>query len=370
MLDRRLDRVPTPSERGTCTHVRFASAWARAAAWPIATAWPVVFALWLSVLSSPCAAAPDLDLRDTSRLRIGIGDRLSVERDGQWVPSLHELRRLGLAVDFLQIWLTREWELSWIDRSELAALSEHGITPVVTHYFFADDISKETFESQQAEWYQSLERMADQLRMSSPVLVILEPEFNILPPNGNTAMIHWPGFAKHLRRAIAMIRERAPNVRIGVCVGDFAGTPFLEPVLGRVASELDFIAFQEMRAATDVRSGDAGYLDVGEAAVSLARYLKRAFDRPLLVGYVAVSSHGNWQGRQADALRSIAAHRDELLDAGVFGWVYFQLYDDPRHIGYFGAAERNFGLLDYDGTPKPAFDVFRALAEERLSADR
>ena len=45
----------------------------------------------------------------------------------------------------------------------------------------------------------------------------------------------------------------------------------------------------------------------------------------------------------------------------MFGLIYFQLRDDPAHLGYFGPAERHFGLLRADGTAKPALDVFRAL---------
>jgi len=47
----------------------------------------------------------------------------------------------------------------------------------------------------------------------------------------------------------------------------------------------------------------------------------------------------------------------------VFGLVYFQLRDDPNHSGFFGVAERSFGLLRADGSAKPALEAFRELGE-------
>jgi hypothetical protein len=203
--------------------------------------------------------------------------------------------------------------------------------------------------------------MARQLRGDAPVLVILEPEWNIAPPEGETAITDWPWFANDLRAAAMMIRKEAPNVLVGTCPGDFPGTPGLEAVLGPVAADLDFLAFQEMRAATDTDADRPGYTDVAGAAVDYARYLKRAFGRPILLGYVAVSSHGGWRGTQREILDDLHRRRRELLRAGVFGLVYFQLYDDPRHEGYFGRAEKHFGLITRGGREKPALEAFRRL---------
>ncbi len=156
-------------------------------------------------------------------------------------------------------------------------------------------------------------------------------------------------------------RSRPPTPRVEPCPGDSPGTPNLEPVLGRVADDLDFLAFQEMRARSDSGANATNYLHVGEEAVDYARYLKRAFERPILLGYVAVSSHDGWEEPQRDALADLLARRHALREAGVWGVVYFQLFDDPEHEGYFGAAERHFGLLTAKGRKKPAFETFRAL---------
>jgi hypothetical protein len=263
------------------------------------------------------------NLTDTSRLRIGIGDRLRVEREGKWVTTISALDGLGIQVDLLQIWLPRGWKKEWIERESLTALQDRGVVPVVVHYFFGDDISRERVESQRDAWYSSMWEMAQQIKGLGSVLVILEPEFNNAPPPGETAITSWPSFAEDLRAAAKMIREQAPNALVGTCPGDFSGAPNLEPVLGPVADDLDFLAFQGMRVSTDPDRSGSGYLEVGRSAVDYARYLKRAFNRPILMGYLAFSSYGGWESEQRDALRDVATHQRALRAAGVWGLIYF-----------------------------------------------
>ena len=322
-------------------------------------------AISLPLLLAPTVAeaagqgSPKSVLEPGERLRVGIGSQLNVRRDGSWRALYAEARKRGIRPDFVQLWLTRGWSEDWVRHQQLVQLVEQGVTPVVVHYFYGDSISKERIESQRDAWYESMWRMANLVRMDQPVLVILEPEWNIAAPEGETNVTDWPWFANDLRAAAEMIREVAPNALVGTCPGDFPGPPRLEPVLSQVADDLDFLAFQEMRAATAPNVGDVGYRDVGTASVEFARYLRRAFGRPLLLGYLAFSSHGGWETAQATALRDLYHRRPALLEAGVFGWIYFHLFDDPRHEGYFGPAERHFGLLRADGAPKPAFEVFR-----------
>jgi hypothetical protein len=314
--------------------------------------------------------AAELDLRDTSRMRVGIGDRISHQRRGTTVPTVTSLRRLALHVDMLEIWLPRGWKKDWLPPASLAELHARGVVPVVVHYFFGDDISQERVEAQRDAWYSSMWEMSQLIRGDEPVLVILEPEFNIAPPKGETAITAWPGFADDLRAAAEMIRREAPNALVGTCPGDFPGKPSLEPVLGPVAADLDFIAFQEMRASTDPDASRPGYREVGRAAVDYARYLKRAFDRPLLLGYVAISSQGGWEQEQKKMLAEVQEQSDALRAAGVFGVIYFQLFDDPEHKGYFGEAEKNFGLFTAQGAAKPALAVFHEMAEASRRAAR
>jgi len=267
------------------------------------------------------------------RIRLGIGDRLALARNGSKTPTDVVARDLGLRLDFVQIWLTRDWKEEWVPRAQLLELAGRGVTPVLVHYFFGDDLSRERFERARDAWYTSLWRLARLIRMDAPVLVILEPEWNQPAPAGETALPDWAEFADDLRAAAELIRRDAPNALVGTCPGDFPGPPDLERVLGPASRHLDFLAFQEMRAVTEPAHEKPGYLDVGRASLEYAGYLSRAFRKPVLIGYVAVSSGGGWEDEQARALESLAARRRQLLDAGVFGAIYFQLVDDPRRRG-------------------------------------
>ncbi len=297
-------------------------------------------------------------------MRFGVGDRLTVLSGEEWVPMAGRLEQAGLEADYLELWLTRGWRDSWIPEERLRDLGDRGITPVFVHYFFGDEISRERILKDRKEWHQSLRRMARLARRAGAPLIVLEPEFNNEPPPGETATLDWPGFAGEIRAALRVIRAEAPKARIGICAGDFFPDLNLD-VLDGVAAELDFLAFQEMRGSTDPASRRSGYLRVGWDAVRYARYLRQRFRKPILLAYVAVSSHGGWEQHQAEALRDVMDARDALREQGVFGLIYFQLQDDPEHTGYFGDAERAFGLIDAEGRAKPAFYAFRALIAKR-----
>ena len=130
------------------------------------------------------------DPRQGDRLKIGIGDRLTApsRSGGPWTSQPGEALAHGLKLDFFELWLPRGWKEGWVERKRLGALVRKGITPVVVHYYFGDFISRERVESQRKGWYSSMWRMAQLIRMQAPVLVVLEPEFNIAPPPGETAI--------------------------------------------------------------------------------------------------------------------------------------------------------------------------------------
>jgi hypothetical protein len=254
------------------------------------------------------------------RLLIGVGDRMTIQDAGGWttVPALAEARDLRL--DLLEIWLTRDWTDTWVTREQLEGLAAGGVTPVVMHYFFGDDISVERVQAEREAWFSSLWRLSQLVSIDAPVLVVLEPEWNVHAPEGEHAVVDSPWFAQDLINAARMIREHAPPL-----------------------------------------SPQPGYLDVGAAAVDYASYLSESFELPVLLAYVAISSYQGWESAQVRVLEDLAARRVALQRAGVFGLVYFQLRDDPAHEGYFGPAEPHFGLVRADGSPKPGLAAFRKL---------
>ncbi len=313
----------------------------------------------------PDAAFRPPELATPGRLLAGVGDRLWWWEPGRppvFLPD--QARRAGLPTDLVQIWLPRGWKESWVPARDLTRLAHSGSVPVVVEYFFDRGISRQRVRAQRDAWHRHLRRVADAVRGPAQVLVVLAPEFNDAPPPGETAITRWRGFNDELAAALRIFRERAPNARVGVCAGDFSPDRDLRLSVGAVAPKLDFIAFQEMRARGDRDARARGYLDVGGAALSYARYLRREFDRPVLLAYAAISSHGGWEAEQLDAVSSLVARAPELHAAGVFGAIWFQLRDDPEHTGYFGAAETGFGLLDARGRPKPAARIWAELAAD------
>ena len=149
----------------------------------------------------------------------------------------------------------------------------------------------------------------------------------------------------------------APNLLVGICPGDF-GSEDLEPAVGEVVEYSDFVAFQEMRAVTQPSETNDDYEDITERALGYADYLYTTFDKPVLLAYAAVSTHGGWEQIQADVVEHLFEARSELQKRGVFGILYFMLFDDPQHAGYFEAAETDFGLVRSDGEPKAGWHTF------------
>lgn len=312
---------------------------------------------WLAIALPTLAEAPRPDPSRHDRLGFGIGDRVTWHVDGEAIDVVADARRVGLDPDYLEVWLPRGWQDSWLGSDDLRGLTERGVTPIVAHWYFGDTISRERIVADRHGWHRSLARMARRLAIDAPVLVLLEPEFNNAPPPGETAVTAWPGFADEIREAARIVRHFAPEAQVGLCAGNF-GLRDLEPSIGPVADELDFLAFQEMRGST---RHDRSDLDLGTSALGFARYLKSAFDRPVLLAYVAVSSYGGWTDAQRRAVESLTARREALVASGVFGLVWFQLRDDPEHRGWFGAAERSFGALSAKGQPKPVLEALRGL---------
>ncbi len=107
---------------------------------------------------------------------------MSVRTGGRWIFEPETARAAGLKLDFFQVWLPRGWKEDWVKRKNVLKLAKQGITPIVVHYYFGDEISQERVEASREGWYSSMWRMANLIRMDAPVLVILEPEFNIAPP--------------------------------------------------------------------------------------------------------------------------------------------------------------------------------------------
>lgn len=293
-------------------------------------------------------------------------------KGGQKVYWHEKARQDGIRVDYVEIWLTRGWEENWASQEDLLRVSDEGLVPVIMHYYFAEDISREYVEAHLDEWYADLDRLAALIDIDRQVWVVLEPEFNDAPSSG-TPITEWEGFNDAVIGAVDRIRDGAPMAKVSICPGDFQRLD-LELCLERAVPHLDFLSFQELRAATYYEPSSPGRLHVVDSAVRFSKYLKDTFHKPILLAYLGISTYKDgdpvgWEEEQAMVVKSVFDRSHELLANGVFGLIYFEYYDDPLHSGFFGEAEKYFGLMDKDGEPKSAWHIWRENSRRLPGAD-
>jgi hypothetical protein len=182
--------------------------------------------------------------------------------------------------------------------------------------------------------------------------------------------MYWPGLQEMLMDGLYIVRTIAPNAIVGICFGDFGPSP-LEPWFGEAVAYSDIVAFQEMRASTRNPDLDPSGEELAQVAFDTTRRLHQTFDKPVLLAYLALSSYQedggkDWESIQAAVVEKFLGRFKEMRAEGLWGMLYFQLRDDPKHVGFFEEAEVDFGLLDELGTPKPALEAFRTGAEAIL----
>lgn len=296
---------------------------------------------------------------------IGTGDRVGHDR-GDSVVFTHEFAWARKApLNSVAIWLPRGWENEWVHKEDIARLHRDGVTPVFLLYFFGSENSTMDARRLRWDWYEYLARVASYVAGRQPVMLVIEPEINDegAYEKGGTPMMYWPELQEMLIEGIYVLRALAPNAMVGLCFGDFGDQP-LEANFGEAVAYTDFVAFQEMRASTRNPAEDPSGFALFRQALDTTGRLHRAFDKPVILAYLAVSTWGQdnatgWQMVQAGAIRSFMQGFPELQQEGLTGLLYFQLFDDPAHQGYFMEAEKHFGLMDENGEPKPAWWIFQ-----------
>ena len=293
----------------------------------------------------------------------GVGDRYQTGLTGeQGSVVLHRwAQKHGAPVNAQAIWLTKDWDESWVSRRDLQRMAAEGVVPVLILYYWGDDISRDNVVRHRKDWYFYLLKVAAIASIDYPVLIVLEPEFNDETNHDKTLILSWPGFNEIVIDGIYILRSLAPNVLVGICPGDF-GIQDLESSIGEVVEYSDFIAYQEMRGSTKPSLITEDYEDVTDRALGYATWLHKMFDKPVLLSYAAVSTydpeHGRWEQHQSDVVSNLYGAAPQLQEQGVFGILYFMLFDDPAHAGYFGPAEPYFGLVDSAGKPKTGWFSF------------
>ena len=269
-------------------------------------------------------------------------------------------------VNAVSMWITRDWKEEWYSEKEInGKLVEKGYVPIFIFYWFADDISPSFVKKHKKEYFQTLKRFSKYLqKIKGKKIVILNPEFN---ENG---IVNSREFDLLQINSIFLIKKENPDALVGICLGDFGDYSVIwdeknwklyKPSMLYSAKIADFIAFQEMRALN--KNSTEEILDVPLRALAFATYLHKTYKKPTFLAYLAISSYGkNGEKIQKKVMREFK----KLLplfraSADLMGVNLFHFIDFPKHNGYFGKAEKFFGIKKANGKPKPAFYEFKRI---------
>ena len=265
------------------------------------------------------------------------------------------LKKHNMPATHIAHWLTRDTAWEWESSARVAAAARAGYTPVIVDWYFGDQISVPFIkENRQAYMRHLQDKLIPLIKDLSDVMVILEPEFN---KNGVES---WEGWDEVALEAVKLIKANT-NARVGLGIGDWARVEREEALtnIEKTVAASDFVGFLIMSSRSYESSFSSASNDVTSRFENTITALNERFDKPILLAYAALSSSSKWEEQQANQLREVLQRVPYFRGDGLLGVGYFSLFDNPRHQGWFGAAETEFGLLTAEGQDKPAAAAWR-----------
>lgn len=301
---------------------------------------------------------------------LGMGNRLIIDQPvgsdrnqrGMW----HVMRDYGVNVSHLTHWITRETDWRWESKERLAASARRGHTPVISYWYFGDEISPQFVREHSDAYFDDIENNLIPLIKDLPeVYVLLEPEFN---KNGIAEWDEWDDFAT---RAIRTIKSRVPGAKVGLTIGNWGEFEQKDSFdnIEQAVEASDFVGLMAMTSHLNEGANMDPSWSIVERSARLVTHLRRKFEKPMYFAYLAVSTAGNWQEKQASHIKQVMQDLPVMIDHGVFAFSFFTLFDDPRQVGWFDDAEQSFGLIRADGSPKPALDMWNLHSKALLGED-
>lgn len=284
--------------------------------------------------------------------------------NNRYIPVSTIVKEANLSsVNTISLWIPRGWKKEWYPAQEVNRhIVQQGFIPMFVLYWFADDISISYIRSHRDEYIAYLKTFRDYLdEVEGDKIILLNPEYN------EHGVGEWDGYNDLLLESKKILDHG--DIKIGPCVGDFGiydksfdkeNWKKFHPSLRRSIGEFDFIAFQEMRGLT--RNKPIDYEMIAKRIESFSTYLHATYNKPVLLGYIALSSWGNeGEKLQSNAIDAIVRRQDNLRKSGLMGLNLFHLVDFPHHVGYFNEAEHHFGIMRSNLQNKPAFESFKHL---------
>jgi hypothetical protein len=281
------------------------------------------------------------------------------------VKSVQRARDLGMPVTYGGTW-AGAWnqKFGWGGiEADLRAAKAAGAVPVVQWWYWGDDISPACVEhgcqdryhavpKDMATWSRLSNELADLIvrvgGADSQALVVIETEFN---KNG---IENYEPFDGYLAEQAAIFHRRGLKVVVGF--GNW-GQPLWKN-FDRAIAAADLLGTMALQSS--IRDA-ATYLSGADQLITAAQYFQHTFAKRTFIDF-AFSSYPepSYEGDQDAVVRDIFRRMSELRAAGVQGMVWRMLSDDPAFdtSNYHGMAERYWGLLHADGSPKQAFMPF------------
>lgn len=268
----------------------------------------------------------------------------------------HLLEERNLPVSYLTHWITRKTNWQWESRQKLQAAVNAGYTPVISYWYFGDEISPGFVKQNLDAYYRDIQEHLIPLIQDIPnVMILLEPEFN---KNGIPGWGEWDAIES---KAISLIRQGAPHAKIGLVAGDW-GHYEAKDTLANIEQSVersDFIGFMLMSSASYEQPIVNPAWQLVERGNRMADFLQGRFNKPIYMAYLALSTDQNWQQKQAVYIQQIFQNIPYYIDRGIFGLSFFSLFDNPDQQGWFANSEQHFGLLTLNAEEKPGAGVWR-----------
>lgn len=287
-------------------------------------------------------------------------------RFGVDAKSASQAIAIGMPISYASMW-AGPWnqKLGWRGlEDELRQAKATRTIPVVQWWYWGDDISpscvkngcKDRYHGVQkdkATWTRLSNELADLIvkagGKAGPPLVVLETEFN---KNG---METYAPFDEDLAEQAKIFQSRGIKVIVGF--GNWGQVHWKR--FPKAIAAADMLGTMSLQSSVRDK---ATYLAGADHLLEAARYLHKTFRKPTFITDVGFSSYpeASYERSQAHVVTAIFERMPEYAAAGVQGMVWRMLSDDPKFDtkNYHGQAERHWGLLHADGSPKAAFGAF------------
>jgi hypothetical protein len=294
------------------------------------------------------------------------GGAKTTMRFGVNAKSASKAIAMGMPISYGSMW-AGPWnqKFGWKGlEDELRQAKSAGTIPVVQWWYWGDDISpacvqngcKDRYHGVQkdkATWTRLSNELADLIvragGKAGPPIVVVETEFN---KNG---IEQFEPFDDLLVEQVKIFQRRGLKVVVGF--GNWGQVHWKR--FDKAIAAADMLGTMSLQSSVRDK---ATYLSGADHLLEAARYFQKTFGKPTFITDVGFSSYpeASYEGAQAKVVAAIFDRMPELKAAGVEGMVWRMLLDDPKFDtnNYHGQAERHWGLLHADGSPKPAFGAF------------